>query len=195
MCRGAGRTHLVPAGAPTARLYRLAVGVRLERRRTMKTRTWNQVLIGLTAVGGIGLAVPAFAGGDKGEGGDAKHVFKMMDTNGDKKVTVDEHAAGARKMFETMDANRDAKVTVDECEAAHKKMGHHKGKHEMSAAEKVKACDTNNDATLSADEHATCAQTTFASMDTDKDGALTRAELTTGHARMMHKDAAKQPAR
>jgi len=156
----------------------------------MKMRTWNQVLIGLMAMGGVGLAGPVFAGGDKKGEEAAGKEFKTMDANGDKKLTVDEHAAGARKMFETMDANKDGKVTGDECEAASEKMGHHKGKAEMSAAEKIKVCDSNGDGVLAAEEHATCAKTMFEKMDTNKDGQLTRTELTTGHHRMMHKDAA-----
>jgi Ca2+-binding EF-hand superfamily protein len=164
-------------------------------------RTWNQVFIGLMAVGGIGLAAPAFAGGDKGvhKGeGSAEHAFKMMDTNSDKKVTLEEHTAGSRQMFATMDADKDGRVTVQECEAAQEKMGHHKGKaekKEMSAAEKIKFCDTNNDAALTADEHASCGRTTFERMDANKDGALSQAELTSGHARMMHKDARQEPTR
>jgi hypothetical protein len=167
----------------------------------MKTRTWNQVFVGLMAVGGIGLAAPAFAGGDKGHKGEgADRVFKMMDTNGDKKITVEEHTAGGRQMFATMDANKDNKVTVEECEAAEQKMGGHhgkakEGKAELSAAEKIKACDTNNDASLTAEEHAACGQMMFERMDTNKDGALSRAEVTSGHARMLHKDARQEPTR
>ena len=48
--------------------------------------------------------------------------FKAMDTNGDGKVTREEHAAGARSMFQKMDANHDGMLTPEEMAAGHAAM-------------------------------------------------------------------------
>jgi Ca2+-binding EF-hand superfamily protein len=133
----------------------------------------------------FGLVVPAsaLAGDDK-----PAPQFKMMDTNGDGKISADEHAAGAKKMFEMMDADKDGKVTADEMTAAHAKItGKKSGPTEMSAADKIKVMDTNGDGVLSADEHAAGAKMMFDSMDADKDGFLTPAEMAAGHSKMMKK--------
>jgi Ca2+-binding EF-hand superfamily protein len=128
---------------------------------------------------------------------DAK--FQKMDTNGDGKISRDEHAAGAKAMFETMDTNGDGKVTAAEMEAAHSKMDDRgagkedairaeKGeKNELSSAEKIKMIDTNGDGAISADEHAAGSRQMFDRMDADGDGYLTKAEFKAGHAKLMTK--------
>jgi Ca2+-binding EF-hand superfamily protein len=143
--------------------------------------------LGLAMLFGLAVPATAFANGDKaGETG--ADFFKSMDTNGDGKISPDEHAAGAKKMFEMMDANKDGKVTADEMTAAHEKMmGKKAGATEMSAADKIKVMDTNGDGVLSADEHAAGAKLMFDKMDTDKDGFLSPAEVTAGHSKMMKK--------
>lgn len=135
------------------------------------------------------------------------HEMKMMDRNGDGKVSADEHAAGARQMFVTMDGNGDGKVTAAEMEAAHDKvtgqaaarlkskvgtLTDKKGAQsasagsDLSAADKIKAVDKNGDGVLTAEEHDAGAKMMFEKMDADHDGALTRSELVSGHARMLH---------
>ncbi len=138
----------------------------------------------------LALSVPAaaFAGGnDKGDAHDS--MFKTMDSNGDGKISADEHTAGAKAMFEKMDANKDGKVTAEEMTAAHEKIAGKKAKAgEMSAAEKIKTFDTNGDGVLTAEEHAAGAKAMFEKMDTDKDNFLTPAEMSAGHATMMKKE-------
>ena len=119
----------------------------------------------------------ALAGGGKDD-----HM-KMMDTNGDGKVTATEHADGCRQMFTKMDSNQDGRVTAAEMDAAHPMMKHHKqdattarsedghdkenaadksydqnakmrGGKMMSSSEKIAMMDTNGDKQLSAEEHA-----------------------------------------
>lgn len=114
--------------------------------------------------------------------------FKAMDTDGDGKLSSDEHAAGAKKMFDTMDADKDGIVTPEEMDAAHQKVtGKKAAKTDMSSQEKIKTVDTNGDGVLTAEEHATGSKKMFDKMDTNKDGFLTEAEVEAGHAKMMKK--------
>jgi Ca2+-binding EF-hand superfamily protein len=166
----------------------------------MNRCTRNRVVLGLglVAAGGLALASPAFAGGDKGEKGEKKQAFieremRMMDTNGDQRLSADEHAAGARRMFEQMDTNKDARVTAEEMRASYAAIRGEAAKPEkaekveMAVTEKIKTIDTNGDGALSAEEHANGARTMFGLMDTSKDGTLSKEELTSGHARLMQK--------
>lgn len=142
----------------------------------------------------------ALAGGGKDD------PMKMMDTDGDGKVTATEHATGARMMFSKMDADGDGRVTAAEMEAAQPMMKGHKDEmatnqdgHDkenaadknygqagmMSAAEKIAKIDTNGDGALTAEEHAAGSKKMFTKMDIDKDGALTAQEMREGHRATM----------
>jgi Ca2+-binding EF-hand superfamily protein len=150
----------------------------------------NQRTIMVIAFAGVfGAAGWSHAGDDK-KGGH-EHQFSMMDSDGDGKISADEHAAGAKKMFEMMDADKDGKVNAAEMEAAHEKVAGEKAKKgekgEMSAAAKIKVIDTNADGVLTAAEHAAGSKTMFEKMDANKDGYLSKAELSAGHAKMMPK--------
>jgi Ca2+-binding EF-hand superfamily protein len=126
--------------------------------------------------------------------GDSK--FKMMDTDGDGRVSRAEHAAGAKQMFEQMDTNHDGYVTADEMEAFHhakmakddddKDRDEH-AQREMSAAEKIKVIDTDGDGKISAAEHAAGSEKMFDKMDANHDGFLSKEEMEEGH-KMMKKD-------
>lgn len=122
---------------------------------------------------------------------DGEARFESMDTNGDGKISPDEHTAATTSMFEKMDTNADGKVTAAEMTAAKqsitgKKPG--KGeKGEMTSAEKIKTIDTNGDGVLTADEHAAGAKSMFDKMDTDHDGHLTKSEMKAGHEKYMHR--------
>ena len=141
--------------------------------------------VGLAMLFGLAVPATAFGHGDKA-GTPPGTQFKMMDTNGDGKISPEEHAAGAKKMFDMMDADKDGKVTAEEMEAAHAKItGKERGASEMSAADKIKVIDTNGDGVISAEEHAAGAKKMFDLMDTDKDGFLTPAEMAAGHGKMM----------
>ena len=114
--------------------------------------------------------------------------FKAMDTNGDGRVSREEHAAGARAMFEKMDANRDGKVSAAEMDAAHRAIaGGDAAKDELTSTEKIKAVDQDADGILTAAEHAHASRTTFDKMDINRDGGLTPPEMAAGHAAMLKK--------
>ena len=159
---------------------------------------WGKFRVGgalaVAALMGVHGGSPARANGHDG-------MFQKMDTNGDGKISADEHAAGAKKMFEMMDTNKDGKVTAAEMTDHHDKMMALKGEKaekaakaekqgqgkEMSAGEKIKVIDTNNDGVLTAEEHAAGSRTMFDKMDTNRDGTLSKEEMRAGHSKMLHK--------
>src|SRR5580765_992677 len=69
---------------------------------------------------------------------DVDTQFQEADTNGDGKISTDEHAAHASRMFAKMDANGDGKVTAAEMTAQHQKMmgGKKTEKGALTSAEK-----------------------------------------------------------
>ena len=111
-----------------------------------------------------------------------------MDTDGDGKLSPDEHAAGAKRMFDAMDADKDGTVTIAEMDAVHKNApGKEPKSSDLSSVEKIKVVDKNGDGLLSAEEHAAGSRRMFSKMDIDRDGFLSRAELTAGHEKMLKK--------
>jgi len=119
--------------------------------------------------------------------------FKMMDTDGDGKISRDEFTAGSKKMFDQMDADKNGKVTAAEMEAYHQQMtGKKAGQTEMSTAERIKMVDSNGDGELTVEEYENGAKTMFDKMDTNHDGYLTKAEMEAGHKMMMKKGQEKE---
>ena len=128
-------------------------------------------------------ALPAFAGTDSD-----KH-FKMMDTDGDGKVSRAEHTTFAKQMFAKCDANRDGVVTAAEMDAANAARDEKPAKDEMSSAEKIREIDQNHDGKLTTAEHATGTETMFGKMDTDGDGFLSKDECAAAMKLMKKKNA------
>lgn len=156
----------------------------------MTQRTFRLVL------GTVGIAAAFCLSwvGDARAHGDVGTMLQKMDTNGDGKISAEEHAAGARAMFQEMDTNGDGKVSPAEMDAYHARTEAMSTKPEkagkameLTSAEKIKVMDTNGDGMLSADEHAAGARLMFDKMDTNHDGFLTKAELQAGHDHMMTK--------
>jgi EF hand len=115
--------------------------------------------------------------------------WKMMDPNGDGKISPGEHAEATARMFTTMDANADGKVTAEEMTAGHERVsGAKPGRSEMSAAEKIKVIDADGDGMLTAEEHRAGSRMMFERMDTDRDGFVSKGELDAGQAMKMRKD-------
>jgi len=137
--------------------------------RSFSLNRFAGLALGVAGVCGVVLPRAAIA--------DQEPTFESMDTNGDGKLSPDEHAAVAARMFERIDTNGDHKVTAIEMAAAYQKStGEKLAKGATTAAAILKPIDTNGDGVLSADEHAAAARSMFTRMDTDHDGYLSKAE-------------------
>lgn len=109
-----------------------------------------------------------------------------MDADRDSGISAREHEAATQNMFRVMDANGDGKVTASEMDAAHRKVtGRNASAKDMSGAEKIKVIDIDGDGVLMAAEHAAGSRAMFDKMDTDRDGNLDKGELTAGRAALM----------
>jgi hypothetical protein len=147
----------------------------------MKT-TWKSWTVGLLTAAGLCASPMALANMDSHE------KFQKMDTNGDGRVSRDEHASFAKSKFAKMDANGDNSVTTAEMESAWQK---HAGKRtdgkQLSAADKLNKLDKNGDGRLSAEEHTSGTADMFQQMDANSDGSLSESELKTGHEALLRK--------
>jgi Ca2+-binding EF-hand superfamily protein len=124
-----------------------------------------------------------------GSGDKIEAEMRIMDDNGDGKISAAEHAKGAQEMFKGMDGNQDSRVSAAEMDATQPPLkshdaSHQKG-HQMSSAEKIKAVDSNGDGILTAQEHEMGSKKMFTKMDADKDGYLTTGEIKAGHQQLM----------
>jgi Ca2+-binding EF-hand superfamily protein len=120
-------------------------------------------------------------------GQDADKHFKMMDTNGDGKISRAEHAAAAKQMFQQCDANHDGVVTAAEMDAAMAARGEKLGKGDKTSAEKIQMIDQNGDGKITAAEHEAGSEKIFTQMDKNGDGYLSKEECDEGQ-KMLKKD-------
>jgi hypothetical protein len=162
----------------------------------------------------IPVAIASILCGVAVAGGGKDDHMKMMDKDGDGKITAAEHAAGVKEMFSKMDTNKDGQVTSTEMDAMHEPMkdkGHATARTEggpneqqmadkkayddtgagksmpktMSSEQKIAKMDTNNDGKLSTAEYNAGAKQMFSKMDQDGDGSLTAQELREGERKEM----------
>jgi hypothetical protein len=108
--------------------------------------------------------------------------FTQLDADRSGTVLPAEHAASAAAMFNTMDTNGDRRVTVEEMDAAR---GPLNADTRISSADKIEVLDADHDGVLTAEEHAGGSKLMFEQMDANKDGQLTLAEVDVGHDRTM----------
>lgn len=105
-----------------------------------------------------------------------------MDKDGDGAVTPEEHASEANTMFASMDTDGDGNVTAVEMDASEQALG---AKKRALAADRIKALDSGGDGMLSTDEHVANARGMFDTMDTDRNGDLSMAEMQAGQDRIL----------
>lgn len=130
----------------------------------------------------LGAVPTAFAGQDS-----EKH-FKMMDSDGDGKISRSEHAAASKKMFTECDTNRDGFVTAREMDAVAIAHGVVADQTDKTSAEKIQMIDHDGDGRLSATESESGAEKMFDLMDKNADGALSKDECEQGQ-KLMKKSA------
>ena len=106
----------------------------------------------------------------------------QLDADRSGTVLAAEHASSAAAMFNTMDTNGDRRVTVEEMDAAR---GPLNADTRISSADKIEVLDADHDGVLTAEEHAAGSKMMFEQMDTNKDGQLTLAEVDIGHDKTM----------
>lgn len=105
--------------------------------------------------------------------------LKKMDSNGDGKVSADEHAKFATEHFREIDTNKDGVVSVSELDAV-RELGGKAGPKQMSGTEKLKTMDTNGDGKVSADEYSSAKRAWFDEADINRDGTLSEMEISAG---------------
>src|SRR6516164_1830756 len=110
----------------------------------------------LAAIGSILVGWPAFAAPSR--------AIRLLDTDNDGTVDLDEAKKAASALFDKLDRDRDG--TLDRRELGSR----------MSAAE-FTAADPDKDGTLSKDEYFNVVENRFKAADPDNDGTLDEKEL------------------
>lgn len=112
----------------------------------------------------------------------AEQQFKLMDLDKDGKISLKEHSAGAKRVFSAMDMNKDGKVTAAEMDVAESDAKSETQEYigpprKLSATEKIRSVDSDQDGMLSAKEHTAGMTSMFTRTDLDRDGFLTAEEI------------------
>ena len=101
--------------------------------------------------------------------------FTRADSNGDGRVSPDEHREAAKAAFDAIDADHNYGVTTAEIDAASPQRD-----GELSAAQRIALIDGNDDGILSEDENRLAAEAEFKRIDANGDGALELTEVKSG---------------
>lgn len=111
------------------------------------------------------------------------HMLKLMDGNGDGKISSAEFQAAAAKRFDAADVQHSGQVTAEQL-ANSPAARDHAGK---MAEHEVKKFGSNG--VITRDQYLAAAQSHFAKLDKNGDGFITEDEMPAGHAGK-HKPAA-----
>ncbi len=144
---------------------------------------------------GLCASAPAFAEMNADKTGmmvDAS--MKMMDTNADGMISMDERAAACKTMFTKADTNADGKLSSGEMVAAATSeksgmgMTPDPAKISTMVSKKIAMMDTDKDGMVSMAEEDAASMNMFTMSDTNKDSMLSRQEMVDGmtaHMKMM----------
>ncbi len=129
--------------------------------------------VALGAVASWGLAFSALAGGD------CQQKMTSVDAEGSSsgQISASDHAAQADRRFDSMDVNGDGKVNAAEIHASHGAESAFWAKQRISSVEKIKQLDSDADGALTRAEYAAGSQKMFRRLDINSDGVLTAAEM------------------
>jgi len=130
------------------------------------------------------IALPAAFAGSQ----DLASKFKLIDMDGDGRVSAAEHTAGARQMFLNADSNGDGILTVAELAISRNSQADSTALDtsstrgnplaaEWKATDKIREIDQNGDGKLTVAEHQAGTAALFARLDSNGDGYLTQDEL------------------
>jgi len=123
---------------------------------------------------GLLYCTAAVAGGPGHDG-----MFKMMDANGDGRISAAEHDAHSRTMFTSADTNKDGSVTAAEM---HAMMQMHRGKgvRHDGDGDHMRMADSDRDGRISRAEFIAAHNgdaTRFAAHDSNNDGFISTDEM------------------
>lgn len=120
-------------------------------------------------------ALPAIANDDH----DAGSKVKMLDTDGDGRVSRSEYSAHKQEKIQRMDANNDGVLTPSESTPAKTEKKHWWSRSDRPAtkAGDLNLADTNGDGQVTAAEATAYADKAFTRIDANNDGYLTEDEL------------------
>jgi hypothetical protein len=160
----------------------------LERQKAKEDKMKKNILATMVVLAGItasGVAVArGFGQEGGGRGGPAGFDFAAVDADGDGKITPAEMQAFRQAEIAGLDADGNGLISAEEMVA--KQMVRMQARAEEMAKARIEAQDSNGDGQLSAAEMAMPGMPTgmFERLDTDKDGAISTAELDAAREKM-----------
>jgi EF hand len=135
----------------------------------------------LVLIAGLALSSTAFAG-------PADKVVAAVDSNGDGKLSQDEHTAVSSKMFGFLDTDKNGVVTAAEMDAVQDRIAAKHGvQQRLNSADKIKGIDSNKDGAISLEEHTLASKSMFNKMDADKDGFVSAQERQAAYGKLLEK--------
>lgn len=137
----------------------------------MNTRSKALVIIsGAALMLGAGNAAFGKSERDKGPKG-PRAMLQAMDTNQDRKISLEEFTGGERMMITQFDANSDGIISPEEIDAAVT------ARAERMRSRFLEEIDANKDGSISTEEITSSREQRFAMLDANSDGFIDRSDM------------------